>query len=86
MGGINSISLLLGDLNFDNKNNKYDVVLCNRICKEFGILKGMDFCYIYGVNKGLGNVYVILLVGIDRGLVKGGDEMKYLFLYGGWKF
>jgi len=58
MGGIQSISALLGDPTFNVSNNHYDVPAYKRICAEFGIDSTSDFRFTIGKNNGLGNVYI----------------------------
>ena len=55
---IQSMSALLGDLTFNQMNNKYDITLYNRIRTEFEVGPTADFCFIHGQNHGLGYVYL----------------------------
>ena len=52
------MSALLGDLTFNQMNNKYDITLYNRIRTEFEVGPTADFCFIHGQNHGLGYVYL----------------------------
>lgn len=58
MGGIQTISSLPGDPNFNQFNNKYDVASYKRICAEFGVDPSTDFRLTRGANHGLGSIYI----------------------------
>ena len=48
LGGIQSISALLGDPTFNRFNNHYDEASYKRICAEFGINPSSDFRFTVG--------------------------------------
>ena len=48
MGGSQSISALSYDPTFNQKDNKYDIVLYKKICAEFDVDPSSDFRYKYG--------------------------------------
>ena len=58
LGGIQNMSALPGDPNFNPLSNHYDVASYKRICAEFEIDPSSDFRFSNGKNNGLGNVYV----------------------------
>ena len=69
LGGIQSMSALLGDPTFNPLNNHYDVASYKRIRAEFGIDPSSDFRFTVGKNHGLGRV---------------NGEMQLDFKYPGW--
>ena len=69
LGGIQSMSALLGDPTFNPLNNHYDVASYKRISAEFGIDPSSDFRFTVGKNHGLGRV---------------NGEMQLDFKYPGW--
>ena len=56
LGGIQSMSALLGDPTFNPLSNHYDIASYKRICAEFGIDPSSDFRFTVGKNHGLGRV------------------------------
>ena len=58
LGGIQSMSALPGDPNFNPFSNHFDAAPYKRICAEFGIDPSSDFRFTIGKNHGLGNIYV----------------------------
>ena len=69
LGGIQSISALLGDPTFNPLSNNYDIASYKRLCAEFGINPSSDFLFTVGKNHGLGRV---------------NGEMQLDFKYPGW--
>ena len=59
IGGIQSKNALPDDPAFNQQENPYDVASHKRICAEFGIDPGTDFCFTYGQNHGLGYVSIM---------------------------
>ena len=53
-GSIQNVSALPCNPTFKQVNNKYDIPLYKRICTEFDISSGHDFCFTRGKNYGLG--------------------------------
>ena len=78
MGGIQSISALPDDTNFDQFINKYDVPSYKIICAEFGVDPSSDFRFTRGANHGLGSVYVYAsYIGPDKLTVSYPGDYKF---------
>ena len=58
MGGIQSTRALPDDPTFNQRDNHYDISSYKRICAEFNVDPNADIRFMYGKNKGLGNVYI----------------------------
>ena len=69
LGGIQSMSALMGDPTFNPFSNHYDVASYKRICAEFGIDPSSNFRFTIGKKHRLGRV---------------NGEMQLDFKYPGW--
>ena len=90
LGGIQNMSALPGDPNFNQFNNHYDVASYKRICAEFGIDPSSDFSFTHGKNNDLGNVYIYAqgatktefeYPGVNKCSDEGGKAIKGNLIY-----
>ena len=56
------------DQTFSIKNNQYDKVAYNRLCKEFGVSNNSDFRWKGGRNHGLGDIFIYYSSGGNENL------------------
>ena len=75
LGGIQRVSALPEDPDFNQFNNHYDVASYKRLCSEFGIDPTSDFRFTRGANHGLGSIYQY---------VAGVGPSKTTLKYPGW--
>jgi len=91
LGGIQSISVLPGDLTFNKSDDHYDVASYERICNELGLNSSSDFRFTHGANHGLGSIYFYVsgcamkienaYPGFDKFSDKGGKAIKGKLIY-----